>query len=80
MSDRITGDQLREIQRPIKDRYRGDAGTAQITLEADGTLDEDIACSVQTGRAMVKAGLHSGLGGDGTLASSPELSVSLDRA
>ena len=50
MSDPVTGDELREMQRPIKDRYRDDAETAQITLEADGTLDEDIACSVQTGR------------------------------
>ena len=47
--------------------------TAQITLEADGALDEDIACSVQTGRALVKAGLHPGTGGDGTLACSGDM-------
>ena len=73
MSDPVTGDQLRELQRPLKDRYGSDPETAQITLEADGRLDQDIACSVQTGRALVKAGLHSGTGGDGTLACSGDM-------
>ena len=73
MSDPVTGDQLRELQRPLKDRYGDDPETAQITLEAGGRLDEDIACSVQTGRALVKAGLHPGTGGDGTLACSGDM-------
>jgi uncharacterized OsmC-like protein len=73
MNERISGDQLREVQRPIKDRYAADSGTAQITLEADGALDDDIACSVQTGSALVKAGLHPGTGGDGTLACSGDM-------
>jgi uncharacterized OsmC-like protein len=73
MGDAITGDQLREQQRPLKDRYGSDPETAQITLEADGALDEDIACSVQTGSALVKAGLHPGTGGDGTLACSGDM-------
>lgn len=73
MSEPVTGDQLRELQRPLKDRYGDDPGTAQITLEADGRLDEDIACSVQTGSALVKAGLHPGTGGDGTLACSGDM-------
>jgi uncharacterized OsmC-like protein len=71
--DPVTSDELRELQRPIKDRYGDDPAAAQITLEADGTLDEDIACSVQTGRALVKAGLHPGTGGDGTLACSGDM-------
>jgi uncharacterized OsmC-like protein len=66
-------DELRALQRPIKERYEDDPDAAQITLEADGTLDEDIACSVQTGRALVKAGLHQGTGGDGTLACSGDM-------
>jgi uncharacterized OsmC-like protein len=73
MSDPVTGDRLRQLQRPLKDRYGDDAETAQITLEADGRLDEDIACSVQTGSALVKAGLHPGTGGDGTLACSGDM-------
>src|SRR3954454_15470935 len=67
------GDELRAVQRPIKDRYDEDPDAAQITLEAEGALDEDIACSVQTGRALVKAGLHPGTGGDGTLACSGDM-------
>src|SRR3954451_10562654 len=67
------GDELRAVQRPIKDRYDEDPDAAQITLEAEGALDEDIACSVQTGRAIVKAGLHPPTGGDGTLACSGDM-------
>jgi uncharacterized OsmC-like protein len=69
----MTSDELRALQRPIKERYEGDPDAAQITLEADGTLDEDVACSVQTGRALVKAGLHPGTGGDGTMACSGDM-------
>jgi uncharacterized OsmC-like protein len=69
----MTSDELRALQRPIKERYEGDPEAAQITLEADGTLDEDVACSVQTGRALVKAGLHPGTGGDGTMACSGDM-------
>jgi uncharacterized OsmC-like protein len=73
MTNPMTGDQLREVQRPIKDRYGDDPAAAEITLEAEGTLEDDIACSVQTGRALVKAGLHPGTGGDGSLACSGDM-------
>jgi uncharacterized OsmC-like protein len=69
----MTTEELRELQRPIKERYSEDASAAEITLEAEGALDEDIACSVQTGRSLVKAGLHPGLGGDGSLACSGDM-------
>jgi uncharacterized OsmC-like protein len=69
----MTSDELRALQRPIKERYEDDPDTARITLEADGTLDDEIACSVQTGRALIKAGLHPGTGGDGTLACSGDM-------
>jgi len=69
----ISGDELRKIQAPLKERYREDAGSALITLEADGTLDEGISCSVGTGQALVRAGLHPGTGGDGSLACSGDM-------
>jgi uncharacterized OsmC-like protein len=69
----ISRDQLREVQTPIKERYRDDPNSAVITLHADGTLEEGIACSVQTGRALVEAGLHPGTGGDGSLACSGDM-------
>lgn len=57
---------LRSIQAPIKGRYKDDPQAAQITLRAKGTLDDShIACKVETGRALVMAGLHPGTGGSG---------------
>ena len=58
-------DALRAVQEPLKQRYRDDPGAALVTLSATGTLDEGIACSVQTGRALATAGLHPATGGDG---------------
>jgi uncharacterized OsmC-like protein len=68
-----TGAELREVQRPLKSRYRDDPDAALITLKADGDLDEGITCSVQTGQALVKAGLHPGTGGDGASACSGDM-------
>jgi uncharacterized OsmC-like protein len=65
---------LREIQRPLKDQYRNDPDQAVVTLRAQGSLaDSDVACSVQTGSALVEAGLHPATGGDGTLACSGDM-------
>ena len=57
--------QLREIQAPLKERYREDADAALVTLSAGGELGVGITCSVATGRALVAAGLHPATGGDG---------------
>jgi uncharacterized OsmC-like protein len=58
--------ELRAMQAPIKDRYKGDAKAAFITLKAKGTLDDaHIACKVETGRALAVAGLHPATGGSG---------------
>lgn len=57
---------LRALQAPIKERYKADPGTALITLRAKGRLDEaNIACKVDTGRALAVAGLHPATGGTG---------------
>lgn len=69
----MNADQLRAIQAPIKARYRESPASAQITLQACGTLGEGVACSVDTGRALVEAGLHPGSGGTGALACSGEM-------
>ena len=66
--------ELQAVQGPLKDRYRSDAAAALITLHAHGKLDEEqIACSVETGRALVEAGLHPAIGGTGTLACSGDM-------
>ncbi len=67
-------DQLRALQAPLKERYREDAATALLTLRADGELGADgVSCSIETGRALVEAGLHPFSGGDGTLACSGDM-------
>ena len=67
-------DELREVQRPLKDRYHNEPDAALITLHAAGSLaDSEVACSVQTGRALVDAGLHPASGGDGSLACSGDM-------
>jgi uncharacterized OsmC-like protein len=58
--------ELRAMQAPIKERYKSDPKTAFITLKAKGTLDDsNIACKVETGRALAVAGLHPATGGSG---------------
>ena len=65
---------LRSLQAPLKERYRTEPGAAHITLHAGGRLGEEtVACSVETGRALVEAGLHPAIGGDGTLACSGDM-------
>src|SRR3954449_5372031 len=64
---------LREIQAPLKERYRADPTAAEVTLTATGTLDEGIACSVRTAGAIAAAGLHPATGGDGSLLCSGDM-------
>ena len=58
-------DALRSLQEPLKQRYRDEPDAARVTLRATGTLDDEITCTVQTGRALATAGLHPATGGDG---------------
>ena len=70
----VDRDELRRVQGPLKDRYRDDPAAATITLHAEGSLsDSDVTCSVQTGQALVAAGLHPATGGDGTFACSGDM-------
>ncbi len=65
---------LRGRQRPLKQLYREQPGAGIITLRASGAVGGDgVSCSVQTGQALVAAGLHPATGGDGTLACSGDL-------
>ena len=66
--------ELRALQAPHKERYKESPQSAVITLKADGTLGEEgITCSVDTGKAMVEAGLHPATGGDGLSACSGDM-------
>ena len=58
--------ELRAMQAPIKDRYKNDPKAGLITLKAKGSIDDtNIACKVETGRALAIAGLHPATGGSG---------------
>ena len=62
----MDADTLRNLQAPIKNKYKEDPSTAIITLKASGELDDQsIACKVETGRALAIAGLHPATGGSG---------------
>jgi len=70
----MDGNQLRTLQAPLKARYREDPTSAVVTLTASGEVgQENVACSVQTGRALVEAGLHAATGGDGLQACSGDM-------
>ena len=65
--------ELKELQTPIKARYRDDPDAAVITLKAQGAIGEGVTCSVETGRALVEAGLHRATGGTGLHACSGDM-------
>ncbi len=58
-------EKLKAIQTPIKENYKINPASAMITLRAEGNLNEGISCSVDTGKALVEAGLHPATGGSG---------------
>jgi len=69
----MTPEQLKAMQAPIKDRYKKDPAAAVITLRAQGRIGEGIACRVDTGKALVEAGLHPATGGSGLQACSGDM-------
>jgi uncharacterized OsmC-like protein len=69
----MNANELRELQSPLKEKYRNNPRSAVITLKAKGEIGEGISCKVETGRALVEAGLHPATGGTGMLACSGDL-------
>jgi uncharacterized OsmC-like protein len=69
----MEGEALRQVQAPLKQLYRDDPAAALVTLNAQGRLGEGVTCSVETGQALVAAGLHPATGGDGLSACSGDL-------
>jgi uncharacterized OsmC-like protein len=66
-------DDLRARQQPLKDQYKANPDAAVVTLRARGTLQDDVTCNVETGRALVRAGLHPATGGTGFAACSGDM-------
>jgi uncharacterized OsmC-like protein len=72
--DSMQAEELKAIQAPLKERYRGSPEAALLTLKAEGRLDElGVACKVETGRGLIEAGLHPATGGTGLQACSGDM-------
>ncbi len=70
----MKSEDLKALQAPLKSAYRERPESAVITLEAEGKLgEENISCKVDTGKALVEAGLHPATGGDGSFACSGDM-------
>lgn len=69
----MNSEELKNIQAPVKEKYREQPDAATITLKAQGKIGEGISCKVETGRALVEAGLHPATGGNGMLACSGDM-------
>lgn len=66
-------DELRTVQAPLKERYRRVPDAALITLRAQGRIGEGVSCKIETGKALVVAGLHPATGGSGQAACSGDM-------
>ena len=69
----MNAEELKALQAPLKSQYKTAPEAAMITLRATGRASAGIACKVDTGRALVEAGLHPATGGDGSLACSGDM-------
>jgi len=69
----MNSEKLRAIQSPLKSQYKEDPDSAVITLSSEGKIGDGITCKVDTGKAMVEAGLHPATGGDGMAACSGDM-------
>jgi uncharacterized OsmC-like protein len=65
--------ELKILQAPLKEKYKEQPDSALITLKAQGNIGEGISCKIETGRALVEAGLHPATGGEGILACSGDM-------
>jgi uncharacterized OsmC-like protein len=69
----MNASELKDLQSPLKEQYKIQPDSALITLKAQGNIGEGVSCNVETGRALVEAGLHPATGGDGLLACSGDM-------
>lgn len=61
----MKSEELRSIQAPLKEKYKKEPEAAVITLKSEGRLGEGVTCKIETGKAIIDAGLHQATGGDG---------------
>jgi uncharacterized OsmC-like protein len=69
----MKSDEFKALQAPIKEKYKRDPAAALVTLRAEGRLGDGLACRLDTGRAVLEAGLHPATGGTGRQACSGDM-------
>jgi len=69
----MNSNELKSLQAPLKEKYKADPDAAIVTLKVEGNIGDGIACSINSGRSMIEAGLHPATGGTGMLACSGDL-------
>ena len=69
----MDADELKALQAPLKQKYRDEPVAAVVTLRAEGHTTRGVTCKVETGRALVEAGLHPATGGDGSMVCSGDM-------
>jgi len=69
----MDSEKLRSLQAPLKSKYKDDPNSAVVTLSSEGKIGNGVTCKVDTGKAMVEAGLHPATGGDGMAACSGDM-------
>lgn len=69
----MNSEELKSLQAPLKEKYRENPESATLTLKARGNIGEGISCKVDTGKALVEAGLHPATGGSGMYACSGDM-------
>jgi uncharacterized OsmC-like protein len=69
----VDANEIKALQAPLKQKYRDEPQSAVVTLRAQARLGEGITCRVETGKALVEAGLHPATGGDGLSACSGDM-------
>ncbi len=69
----MNAEELKELQAPLKQKYKEKPESATITLKARSRIGEGITCKIETGKALVEAGLHPATGGNGLSACSGDM-------
>jgi uncharacterized OsmC-like protein len=69
----MNSEELRSRQAPLKNQYKEKPESALVTLKAQGRIGEGVSCKVETGKALVEAGLHPATGGNGLMACSGDM-------
>lgn len=69
----MTAGQLKALQAPLKQQYKDNPGSAVVALKARSRISGGITCKVETGKALLEAGLHPATGGDGMAVRSADM-------